>query len=57
MRDATALTPTVISQLLPHVTQGVLERDVIATITHAVLDRFDKAAGTVYAAYHPQTRK
>ncbi|HEU4914107.1 MAG TPA: hypothetical protein VFT16_01725 [Candidatus Saccharimonadales bacterium] len=60
VEDATALTQTVIGQLLPYVTNGTLERDVIATVTYTVLERFDNAASTVYRAYHPietKTRK
>lgn len=51
--DATALSQTVISQLLPHAQKGTVERDVIVAVTTAVLERFDKAAATMYAAYHP----
>ncbi|MGH3053799.1 MAG: hypothetical protein ACRDL7_02335, partial [Gaiellaceae bacterium] len=45
--DATALTLTIIGQLLPHVNNGRLDRDVIAAVTSAVLERFDMAASTV----------
>jgi transcriptional regulator NrdR family protein len=55
--DATALTLTIISQLLPHVNNGRLEREVIAAVTGAVLERFDMAASTVYSAYHPQNKR
>jgi transcriptional regulator NrdR family protein len=54
--DATALTLTIIGQLLPHVNNGRLERDVIAAVTNAVLERFDTTASTVYSAYHPQSK-
>lgn len=54
--DATALTLTIIGQLLPHVNDGRLERDVIATVTNAVLERFDMTASTIYSAYHPPSK-
>lgn len=53
IEDANALTQTIIAQLLPYAQEGVLERDMIATVSGAVLERFDKAAATMYAAYHP----
>lgn len=55
--DATALTLTIIGQLLPHVNKGRLDRDIITTVTNAVLERFDGAASTVYSAYHPQNKR
>lgn len=51
--DASALTLTIIGQLLPHVQDGVLERDTVVAVASAVLERFDKAAATMYGAYHP----
>lgn len=51
--DASALTQTIIGQLLPHVQEGILEREIIVTIALAVLERFDKAAATIYGAFHP----
>ncbi|HET8671528.1 MAG TPA: hypothetical protein VFM05_13125 [Candidatus Saccharimonadales bacterium] len=55
--DSTALTQTIISQLYSHVSsEGVLERDSIATVAHTVLERFDNTAATVYAAYHLATK-
>jgi transcriptional regulator NrdR family protein len=53
LSDASALTQTIIGQLLAHIQEGKLDRDVIAAVTTAVLERFDKAAATMYAAYHP----
>lgn len=50
--DAGALYDTILSQLAPHIDQGVIDRDVIVTITTEILDRFDKAAATSYAAFH-----
>lgn len=57
LSDATALTLTIISQLLPHVNNGRLDRDIITTVASAVLERFDKAASTVYSAYHSQSKR
>lgn len=51
--DATALTATVISKLLEQTQGAVLERHTIVQTAHAVLSRFDHAAATHYAAYHP----
>lgn len=51
--DASALTQTVLDALRGLIQEGTLDRDVIATATHAVLERFDKTAATVYLAYHP----
>ena len=53
LEDAHALTQTIIAQLLQLTDDGLLDRDVITTIARTVLDRFDTAAGTMYAAYHP----
>ena len=51
--DATGLTDTILSHLYPHIAHAQLERNVIVTIAHEVLGRFDKAAATSYAAFHP----
>jgi hypothetical protein len=51
--DATALTLVVIGDLLALARSGILERDDVARVTHKVLKRFDAAAATYYAAYHP----
>lgn len=55
LSDATALTDTVMAQLLSQVRGGVLERDVIASVCATVLKRFDKTAATYFVAYHPIT--
>ncbi len=55
--DATALTRTVIDLLLPQAVDGLLTRKKILQTTHAVLSRFDTAAATLYAAYHPETSR
>lgn len=51
--DASALTQTIVGLLLAHAPNGKLERDVIVTVTTTALERFDKVAATMYAAYHP----
>lgn len=51
--DARALTDTIISDLLPQSHNATLERQQVVTATTAVLGRFDPAAGSAYAAYHP----
>jgi transcriptional regulator NrdR family protein len=55
--DASALVQTIIGQLRAHIAEGVLERDVIATVAAATLERYDVAAATMYSAYHPASRK
>lgn len=50
--DASALTQTIIAQLSALATNGKLDRDVIVAVSTAVLERFDKVAATMYAAYH-----
>ncbi|MDB5186462.1 MAG: nrdR [Candidatus Saccharibacteria bacterium] len=51
--DATALTETVLSALYPHIQDASIEKVVIAEITAAILERFDKIAATHYRAFHP----
>lgn len=53
MRDASALTTTIVSMLYPLADEAVVERDVVATISYTVLERFDKVAATHYKAFHP----
>jgi transcriptional repressor NrdR len=53
LRDATALTATIISTLTPLADNAVIDRDVVATVTATVLQRFDKPAATHYRAFHP----
>lgn len=52
--DAGALTQTIISELVRAQQHGVIALGDIARTAHAVLQRFDMAAATFYAAYHPQ---
>lgn len=51
--DATALTGTILGRLYPHVQEAVIDRDEIVKATQETLNRFDKAAATSYAAFHP----
>ena len=53
LADASALTLTIIGELVKIVEDGILERDTIVAVGTAVLERFDAAAATMYAAYHP----
>lgn len=50
--NATALTQTIISQLLAAAVDGVIQRAAIVAVCTEVLNRFDGAAATIYAAYH-----
>lgn len=51
--DATALTRTIITHLLPYIHEASLQREEIVAIAHEVLNRFDKVAATHYKAFHP----
>lgn len=51
--DATGLTDTVISALYPLMRDAVVQRTDITQVTIKTLQRFDKAAGTYYQAFHP----
>ncbi len=53
--DATALTDTVVGQVLSVSTHGSIERSQIIAIARQVLAAFDHAAATHYTAYHPLT--
>lgn len=53
LNDATALTDTIISKLMLCIKDGRVENSMIAKTALDVLNRFDKAAATSYAAYHP----
>jgi transcriptional repressor NrdR len=50
--DATALTDTILRQVLTLVTSPEVQKQQIATICHKTLLNFDKAAATHYAAFH-----
>jgi len=56
LEDATAITQTIIGEVVHHAPAGKLERDVLVAVAQAVLERFDKTAGTMYAAYHPLSK-
>jgi transcriptional regulator NrdR family protein len=51
-QDAGALTDTITHKLLNYVQNGVIERRTILQACLVALNRFDKAAGTHYAAFH-----
>lgn len=53
LKDAIALTDTVITHLYPLITEASVPRDTIVTETTKILTRFDKAAAVQYAAFHP----
>ncbi len=56
LSDATGLTDTVISKLYPLMRDALLDKADIIKTTSDVLRRFDKAAATMYDAFHPSTR-
>lgn len=56
LTEALDLTDTVINQLLPHINQAGLPRDLVVQTTHQVLARFDKVAAITYLAYHPSNK-
>lgn len=56
-QDATALTEVVISKVLGRPAGSVIERSRIVETAHKALGRFDRAAATIYLAYHPLPRK
>lgn len=51
--DATGLTDTIISKLLPAMADATVDRAIIVITTIEVLKRFDKVAATHYQAFHP----
>lgn len=50
---ATGLTDTVISRLLPSITNATVNRADIITTAQKALAHFDKAAASSYLAFHP----
>ena len=52
--DATALTQTIIAELTRAQAGGIVNIRDISGTAHTVLQRFDAAAATMYAAYHAQ---
>lgn len=51
--DANALTATILGRLRPYMKDAVIERQDVINTTQQILKRFDRAAATFYAAYHP----
>lgn len=51
--DATQLTATILSRLRPLMSTGKIQRNQIVATTIQILKNFDKAAATMYEAYHP----
>ena len=56
LTDATGLTDTVISKLLPYMKDAVLYKAAITRETIDTLKRFDKIAATHYEAFHPEKK-
>ncbi|MDZ7785767.1 MAG: hypothetical protein U5L95_01430 [Candidatus Saccharibacteria bacterium] len=54
--DATALTDTVLKQVLTIITKPEVEKPDISRICHETLQNFDTAAATHYAAFHLKIR-
>ena len=52
INDASALTDTIISQLPAILNEAAIERPLLVQTVQRVLERFDKAAGVHYAAFH-----
>ena len=53
LHDALGLTQTIIGDLIRIVGEtGSLEKDTVIAASHAVLERFDPVAATVYTAYN-----
>ena len=50
--DAAELTDTVIKKVAPNITDGVVDMKTVARTSLVALNRFDKAAGVQYQAYH-----
>ena len=50
--DAAALTDTIIKKVAPNVNNGVVDMRTVAQVSLVALNRFDKAAGVQYQAYH-----
>lgn len=51
--DASALTDTIIQQVLPTIRDATVTRGDIVVIAKKTLARFDKTAATHYTAFHP----
>lgn len=55
--DADGITQTVVARLRAEISEATIDRDTIVTTVRPVLERFDKAAATMYVAYHPLATK
>lgn len=55
LEEADGLTKTTLAKLRNFYTEGVVTPDILSTIAHDVLSRFDATAASLYAAYHPHT--
>lgn len=53
LASASALTDTIIINILSRISNASISRDDIIKIATVVLTRFDKVAGVQYTAYHP----
>jgi len=53
LEDAAGLTETVITKIGEHAKDAVISCRDIAQVAQVALNRFDKAASSHYAAYHP----
>ena len=51
--DASCLTDTVLSKIMPHIHNGVISNEQIVSVSLLVLKNFDKPAATHYLAFHP----
>lgn len=54
--DARALTYTIVARAVANAKRGVIQRGTIVVLAREVLARFDRAASTMYTAYHPSER-
>lgn len=52
LKDAGGLTDTIIAQLLPLQTKGVIDISTLKKATHQTLTRFDTVSGVYYAAHY-----
>ncbi len=52
VRDARALTDTIVAKLRSQVSDGVLDSQAIVRTAQVALNRFDRAASVAYQAFH-----
>lgn len=53
LKDAIALTDTIISLIIPQIKQASISKNDIKQTAHKVLEKFDNAAAVQYQAFHP----